>query len=82
MDKKLVGKITHFFDKIGVAVVKAEGSIKVGDKVLIEGSGNSFEQEISSMQIDKEEIKEAKKGTEFGMKVDQAVKPGFLVYKA
>lgn len=82
MDKKPVGKIIHFFDKIGVAVVKAEGTMKVGDKVLVEGAGNSFEQKISSMQIDKEEIKEAKKGTEFGMKVDEAVKPGYLIYKA
>ena len=82
MDKKPVGKIIHFFDKIGVAVVKVDKLTKVGDKIIIEGHGNSFEQEISSMQVDKENIKEAKAGTEFGLKVDQPVKPGDIVYKA
>jgi len=81
MAKKVVGKIIHYFDKIGVAVVKAGDTIKVGDTLNIEGHGNSFEQKVNSMQIDKEEIKSVKKGQEFGMKVNEVVKAGDIVYK-
>ena len=71
-----MGEITHYYDKIGVAVVKlAGGDLKVGDKVkLVNSAGEEFEQEIKSMQIEHVEIEIAKKGDEFGLKVDTAVK--------
>jgi len=40
-----------------------------------------FEQAVQSMQIDHKDIKEAKKGQEVGLKVDQKVKEGWEVYK-
>ncbi len=79
---KPIGKVTHFFDKISVAVIKLDAALKVGDKIKIEGHGNSFEQTIDSMQIEHEQLKTAKKGQEVGMKVAQAVKEGDLVFKA
>lgn len=81
MEKVLVGKITHYFDKIGVAVVEVEETLKEGDKIVIEGPESSFEQTASSMQIEKKPIKEAKKGDAIGMKVEQPVKKGFQVFK-
>ena len=71
-----MGEITHYYDKIGVAVVKlAGGDLKVGDKVkLTDTAGEEFEQEIKSMQIEHAKIEIAKKGDEFGLKVDTPVK--------
>ena len=71
-----MGEITHYYDKIGVAVVKiAGGDLKVGDKVkLTDSQGEEFEQEIKSMQIEHAKIEIAKNGDEFGLKVDTAVK--------
>ena len=71
-----MGEITHYYDKICVAVVKlVSGDLKVGDKVkLVNSAGEEFEQEIKSMQIEHVEIEIAKKGDEFGLKVDTAVK--------
>ena len=71
-----MGEITHYYDKIGVAVVKlSSGDLKVGDKVkLTDSAGEEFEQEIKSMQIEHAKIEMAKKGDEFGLKVDTAVK--------
>jgi len=71
---KEVGKITHFFDKIGVAVVEITGKLKVGDKIKIKGSTTDFEQNVDSMQIEHEEVKEAKKGDAIGMKVADRVR--------
>lgn len=78
-----VGKITHYYDKIGVAVVKmTKGDLKVGDKVKLTGKdGSEFTQEVTSMQIERASIDIAKSGDEFGLKVDQEVKTGTSVVK-
>jgi len=75
-----VGKITHYFDKIGVAVVEVTSPIKVGDQIKFTGT-NEFDQQIDSMQIEHENVKEAKKGQVIGLKVDQPLKEGDEVYR-
>ena len=79
-NKQLVGKITHYYPHIGVAVVDLTGHLKIGDKILIEGR-DSFEQNVGSMQIDMKPIKEAKPKQSIGLKVEQEVKGKALVYK-
>lgn len=79
--EKLVGEVTHYFSKIGVAVVKLKDKLKIGDKIKIVGGQREFEQEVTSMQIEHKDIKEAPKGKEIGLKVDQKVKEGDKVYK-
>lgn len=77
-----IGTITHYFDKINVAIIKVKkGSLAIGDTVKIAGHGNEFTQKVSSMQVEHEPIKKAKKGDEIGMKIDQSVKEGDVVYK-
>ena len=77
-----LGTITHYYDKIGVAVVKVVKPIKVGDTVKISGHGNEFNQAVTSMQQDHKELNKAKKGDDIGMKVDKEVKPKDEVFKA
>ena len=76
-----VGVIVHYYDKIGVAVVKVSAPIKVGDHIKISGHDKEFEQEVASMQVEHQNINQAKKGDDVGMKVDQPVKDGDEVYK-
>lgn len=80
-EKEQIGKITHFFDKVGVAVLEVSSPVKVGDKIHIEAS-EPFDQEIASMQVEHKAIEEAKPGDDVGLKVDKPVKKGDLVYKA
>lgn len=81
-DEKPIGKITHYFGKIGVGVIEITGgSLSVGDTIRIQGHNNDFEQVVTSMQIDHQEVATAKKGESLGLKVDQPVKEGALVYK-
>ncbi len=77
---KPVGKISHYFSKIGVAVVDLDSGLKVGDDVVIAGRGQEFIQHVDSMQVEHEQVSQAKTGDSVGMKVDQAVKEGDLVY--
>lgn len=79
-DKKLIGEVTHFFGHICVAVVKLSGNLKDGDKILVEGATTSFEQPVKSMQIEHEEVKEAKKGDSIGLKVKDKVREGDKVF--
>lgn len=82
LGKELVGKITHYYDKINVAIVELSASLKVGDKVSIEKEGqNAVEQKVESMQIEHENVQKAGKGQGIGLKVMQAVKPGSQVFK-
>lgn len=81
-EEKPIGKITHYFSNIGVAVIDLSAPLKEGDIIRIVGGENTdFEQKISSMQIDHEKVKSAKKGDSIGMKVDEKVHEGYKVYK-
>jgi len=80
MADKKIGTITHFFDKISVGIIKLDGTLKVGTKVRIQGGTTNFEQEISEMQLNHENIQEAKKGQEIGIKVNEKVREGDIVY--
>ncbi|MBI2641540.1 hypothetical protein HYW87_02990 [Candidatus Roizmanbacteria bacterium] len=76
-----VGKITHYFDRIGVGIVGVSKALKVGDTIKIVGHGNKFTQSVDSMQLDHQVIQSAKKGQSIGLKVTQKVKEGDEVYK-
>ncbi|PJA92062.1 hypothetical protein CO134_02095 [Candidatus Kuenenbacteria bacterium CG_4_9_14_3_um_filter_39_14] len=80
MPEKLVGKVTHYFDKIGVAVFSLNGRLKVGDEIHLLGHGADFTQNVDSMQIKHQNIDRAKKGDDVGLKVSKKVKPGAQVF--
>lgn len=81
--EKPIGKITHYFANIGVAVIDLVSPLKVGDKIRIVGGENTdFEQEVESLQVEHEAVKSAKKGDSVGMKVDEKVHEGYKVFKA
>jgi len=79
---KLIGKITHYFSNIEVAVINLSAPLKVGETIrVIGGQETDFEQEVDSMQIDHKEVKSAKKGDSVGMKIDEKVHEGYKAYK-
>lgn len=82
MAEKKIGRVTHFYDKIGVAIIDLSAPLKMGDKVTFKRGGEDVgEQVVESMQIEKEAIKTAKKGDVVGMHVDTPVKEGAEVFK-
>lgn len=77
-----VGKVTHYYDKIGVAVVELDASLAKGEKIkFVRGGEDLFEQEVKSMQIEHDKIDSAKKGDVVGLKVDDTLKEGAEVFK-
>lgn len=76
-----VGKVTHYFTRIGVAVIELTDKLSVGDKILIKGSTTNIEQTIESMQIEHENVKTAQRGQSIGLKVNDRVREEDRVYK-
>jgi translation elongation factor EF-1alpha len=78
---ELIGKITHYFGNIGVAVIELSGTLKVGDNIRIVGGETDFTQNVESMEVEHQKVKEAKKGDPVGLKISQKVREGYKVYK-
>lgn len=80
-EEKEIGKITHYFSNLSVGIIKLTDTLKVGDTVHIKGNTTDFTQDIKSMQIEHENIQEAKEGDSVGVKVNEKVREGDAVYK-
>ena len=78
---KKLGKVAHYFTRIGVAVVELTDTLSVGDRILFEGETSDFEQTVASMQIEHEDIMTAKGGQSIGLKVERRVREGDKIYK-
>ena len=79
-EKKLIGKVTHFFSKISVAGIQLDDTLKVGDKISIEGATTAFEENIDSMQIDNNAVTVANAGDLIGIKVKDKTRVGDNVF--
>lgn len=71
---KKVGVVTHFYNKIGVGIVKFNQAVKIGASLHFKGHATDFKQTISDMEFDHKKIQAAKKGQEVGIKLDQRVR--------
>lgn len=80
-EEKLIGKVTHYFSKIGVAVIELSDTLKAGEKIRIIGGQTDFEQVVDSMEMERQKIDTAKAGDSVGLKVEQKVREGYKVYK-
>jgi translation elongation factor EF-Tu-like GTPase len=76
-----VGRVSHFFGKINVAIIEVENTISVGDRVFIKGPATDIEQTVDSMEIEHEKVQQAKAGQSIGMKVNSRVRDNDIVYK-
>ncbi|MBU1015151.1 hypothetical protein KKI17_01775 [Patescibacteria group bacterium] len=80
--EKLIGKVSHYFDKLGVAAIKLSAPLKKGDTVRIEGGDVSVRKKVVSLQKDHKTVAEGKKGDEVGVKIGKKVREGYRVYKS
>ena len=78
---KEIGKVTHYYGKIGVAIVALSDGLRVGDKIKVEGNRTEFEQAVDSLQVEHQPVEEAKRGDVIGLKVVEKVSAGAAVYK-
>ncbi|MCR4404770.1 MAG: translation elongation factor-like protein [Candidatus Acetothermia bacterium] len=76
-----IGRVTHYFSKIGVGAITLSGELKLGDKIRIKGATTDFEQLVESMQIEGQPVERAGAGDSIGLKLKDRAREGDAVYK-
>ena len=80
-EKKKVGIIAHYYNKIAVAIVDLEDTLNKGDTIEIAGPTTHIQMTVESMQIEHEDVPSAKKGQSIGLKVPEPTREKDVVYK-
>ncbi len=88
MAEKKIGKAVHYYDKISVALIELSNTLKIDDEVRIKSMPQpnkkkltDFTQKIKSMQINYKNVKTAGSKKVIGLKVNEEVQEGDIVYK-
>lgn len=78
--EKPVGRVTHYFRKIKVAIVKFSKPVRAGALLYFRGATTDFKQEAESLQYNHKPLRTAPKGKQVGIKVLKRVREGDKVY--
>ena len=76
-----VGKITHYYDRIRVAVLELYDELKVGETIHIHGRITDFTQQVDSMEIEHQKIQVAGPKAEVAIQVIEPVREGDILYR-
>ncbi len=80
--EKLIGRITHYFSHLSVGIIElTDGELQVGDTIHIKGKHTDFTQTLDSMQIEHQNVTQAKKGKVVGIKVQEKVRENDQVFR-
>jgi hypothetical protein len=79
-DVQPIGQVTHYFDRINVAVIRLWDRLAVGDWIHFYGTQTNFVQQVESMQVDRQPISEAQAENEVAVLVSEQVRKGDWVY--
>lgn len=76
-----IAVVSHYYGRIGVAVLDVTGELHLGDFVLFQGATTDFSQEAGSLELNHRKIQFAGPGMEIAIKVDKPVRRGDRLYK-
>lgn len=79
--EKHVGRVGHYFKRIGVAVLELSDGLQVGDMVRIRGHITDFTQQVGSMEIEHEKVQAVGPGADVALRVIDHVHEGDGVYR-
>ena len=82
MGEEMIGKVTDYFAKIGVAGIQVTaGSLGVGDTIRIKGHTTDLTQAVESLQVEHQAVQQAAAGQTVGIRVKERVRKGDSVLK-
>lgn len=81
-EEKEIGKIVHYYTKLGVAIIELTEPLKTGETIRIKGATTDFTHTVDSMQMEHAPIEEAAAGQSIGIKIPEHAREGDVVYKA
>ena len=77
--QRLIGKVVHYYDRIGVAIIDLKEPLHVGDMVMLKKGDTIVPQRIDSIEIEHASVASAKRGDIVGVKVDTEAYEGTVV---
>lgn len=82
MGEEVIGKVTDYFAKIGVAGIQVTaGSLSVGDTIRIKGHTTDATLAVESIQVEHQAVQRAEAGQTIGIRVKERVRKGDSVLK-
>jgi hypothetical protein len=79
--EKLIGRVTHYYDRISVAVLEIEDGLTVGDMLHFVGHSTDFTQQVDSMEVEHQKMQAVGAGSDVALKVEEPARKGDEVYK-
>jgi translation elongation factor EF-1alpha len=76
-----VGEVTHYYNRISVAVLELVGNLEIGDRIVILGKTTELTQVVTSMEIEHRKVQSVSPGMDVALKVAEPVRRGDIVYK-
>lgn len=76
-----IGRVTHFYNRICVAVLELSDRLEIGDVIRIRGRSTDFTQEVKSLEIEHEKVQSVGPGAEVALEVLKRVRRNDAVYK-
>ncbi len=79
--EKRIGTITHYYTRLGVAVLNLTDELHNGEKIHISGRITDLLMTVASLEVEHQKIESAIPGMEVALKVDDYVREGDVIYK-
>jgi putative protease len=76
-----IGKVTHYFGRLGVTAAQLTGELRVGDQVRIKGHTTDFSQPVDSLEVEHQKVDHAGPGDSVAFKVKDKARIGDQVFR-
>jgi len=76
-----IGRVSHYYSHLHVAVLKLSETLLVGDLIHVLGHSTDFMQKVTSLQIDYHSVTGVNPGDEVALKVIEPVREQDVIYR-
>jgi putative protease len=76
-----IGRVTHYYSHLSVAVLQLNENLKLGDKIHILGHTTDFVQRVNSIEVEHHPVVWVKPGDHVAIKVIEPVREHDVVYR-
>lgn len=76
-----IGRVTHYYSHLSVAVLQLDENLKLGDKIHILGHTTDFVQRVNSIEVEHHPVVWVKPGDHVAIKVIEHVREHDAVYR-
>jgi hypothetical protein len=76
-----IGRVTHYYNHLNVAVLQLNAGLKVGYKIHILGYSTDFTEKVTSMEVNHHSVIMVEAGADVAIKVTEPVREHDIVYR-